>query len=327
MASGGGKYWEESTEFWPKAFTCIDCDCKTSVSEDGFLGECCSKGIVCNRCFGNGGKRRVCKYCGENARYIRVKSSFFKGVQEDAKEWKERADGQKNGVQLREGGMLAMIKEKELSDWNPRLGQIIDIIGQIMRNHRHAKGCRPYTNLNYLGEMFFKLSKTRGTGITIHDLLAFVCCFCGHGPMNVIELPTGEVRRLGFHSMMGCARECCAVFLDRRYLQFGGDCECGVLIMEQLGVRMATEEENKWRRELFMGKGGGVLNMEVRKKLGPCFLSLGIRKPQLLVWFIMSQGGAYLEGLMGMEEEARIARVGELRTKLNNEFGRQVPIQ
>ena len=118
---------------------------------------------------------------------------------------------------------------------------------------------QPLSNLEYLSEIFVKLRKTRGTIITIHYILAFTCLFCGHGPMTGLQLPNGETRRLGFLNMHECARECCGRFLDRRFLQYtGGNCECGVLVMSHLGIRPATDNENGWRRDLFIGKGGGV---------------------------------------------------------------------
>ena len=91
--------------------------------------------------------------------------------------------------------------------------------------------------------------------------------------------------------------------------------------MNHLGIRPATEEQNGWRRDLLIGKGGGVLNAEIRRKLMPTFVKLEIKKPQLLIWFLMSQGGKMVT------EEERKRRILELTFALNAEFGKHNPIQ
>ena len=101
--------------------------------------------------------------------------------------------------------------------------QVYHNVQTLITGYKHARKCIPYQNMEYLSEVFVKLGKAKGTIITIHDILAFTCLFCGHGPMNRLELLNGEIRELGFHNMHECARECCGRFLDRRYLQYTGE--------------------------------------------------------------------------------------------------------
>ena len=77
--------------------------------------------------------------------------------------------------------------------------------------------------------------------------------------------------------------------------------------------------------------GGKVLlnfaNGEIRRKLMPTFVKLEIKKPQLLIWFLMSQGGAMVQEIMRLTEEERNRRILELTFALNAEFGKHNPIQ
>ena len=67
--------------------------------------------------------------------------------------------------------------------------------------------------------------------------------------------------------------------------------------------------------------------MEIRRKLQPMFTRLKISKPQLIIWYLMSQGVAMVDELMQLTEEERGRRVLELTHNLNAEFGRHNPIQ
>ena len=146
------------------------------------------------------------------------------------------------------GDILTRVYERVPTAANVKVRQVNHVLQSTMQNFKHARECKPYRNIGYICDLFVKLRKMEGIVITIHDLLAFVCTFCGHGAMNGIRLINGEVRQLGKHSMHECSKNCCGEFLDRRFLQYlGGRCECGVVLLNQLRVRPATEEENEWR--------------------------------------------------------------------------------
>ena len=201
------------------------------------------------------------------------------------------------------------------------------MIHSILKNFRHSKDCQPYQNVNYICETFVKLRKVVGITITIHDILAYLCMFCGHGSMDLVALSYGEVRQLNNHAKHECIKECCGRFLDRRYLQFlGGNCECGVVVMEQLGIRPASEEENEWRQNLFIGKGS-LKNHVVKSNLADTLEKLKIGRPQQLVWYITSHGRELMGEIMGLGSEERVEKIRKLVVMLNNEYGRHQPIQ
>ena len=155
----------------------------------------------------------------------------------------------------------------------------------------------------------------------ISDILAFQCVHCGHGDENFKVKPDGEVERVRSHGLYNCDVMCCNKFLDRRYLQYGdGNCECGVIIMWELGIILATEEQHKWREALFKGKFTKTRGREVRESLEPTFERLGIEKPQMIVWYVMAMGPNYLKDLLQMTRRDREANVYVIVQRLNGEF-------
>ena len=97
--------------------------------------------------------------------------------------------------------------------------------------------------------------------------------------------------------------------------------------MTQLGIKPANEVENGWRRDLFIGKGSNIPNSEIKDILRPTLRALGITKPQLLVWYILSQGTNMINSIKGMTHDQRVDKLAQLVLNLNGEFGRQSPIQ
>ncbi len=91
--------------------------------------------------------------------------------------------------------------------------------------------------------------------------------------------------------------------------------------MNQLGIRPAKEEENEWRRALFLGKGNGVLNSEIKKNYKTTFEHMNISKPQLIIWYLMAQGETVIKEILSMTEEQRCAVLNEILVKLNKECG------
>ena len=323
--------------FYPSVLKCVLCDEKPSVRHDHFMATCCDSHIVCNHCLKSKQGRIKCKDCKEVCTPFRVRAQFINSIINEAKNWtgnkktgNDKQDTSKTGKITDENGkdMLERICEIVSTPPNVKVRQVIQIIHSIMGDFRHARVCKPYINIGYMCDLYVKYRKDQGMTITIHDMLAFTCVFCGHSAVNGVKLPTGETRRLSKHSMHECARECCGMYLDRRYLQYsGGRCECGVVIMNRLGIRLATDKENSWRRDLFVGRGGGVLKRDIQEKLTPTFTRLGIYKPQLLVWYIASKGEEMIKEMMCLSNEERDGRVSTLVDNLNREYGRNNPVQ
>ena len=164
--------------------------------------------------------------------------------------------------------------------------------------------------------------------VTIHDILTFQCWVCGHGQMNRAVTSKGEVVRIYDHKGDECRTECCGSFLDRRYLQReGGNCECGILLMEKLGIRPATDAEHGWRKALYDSKPSPTFKRNVRKFLEPHLSKLGINKAQMIYWYITSQGRHYLFKLKKQEPRAVEAVIWDVCWRLRAEFGVHMPIQ
>ena len=76
-----------------------------------------------------------------------------------------------------------------------------------------------------------------------------------------------------------------------------------------------------------MGRGGGTLNKEIRANFATTFACLGINKPQLLVWYLLSRGEGMVKEILELRQEERDKKVSQLVIQLNNEYGRNKPIQ
>ena len=61
--------------------------------------------------------------------------------------------------------------------------------------------------------------------------------------------------------------------------------------------------------------------------LGPDFEKMGIRRPQMIIWFIMSQGSDLIRELVKMAHDGRQAELWKVAKRLNGEFCKCVPIQ
>ena len=322
---------------FPTALRCVLCNIKISMIHDSFMVTCCESKLVCNQCLEVQQGKMECGYCRERISPFRVKGQFIKGIVDeintglmDTKQETENLISVKDHGVIgdQKGDMLNRIYELVPTSPNVRVRQVSHILHSTIWNYKHNNECKPYQNIEYISEIFVKFRKIEGNTITVHDILAYFCTFCGHGPINGLKLPNGETRGLNKHSMHKCSVECCGRYLDRRYLQYvGGRCECRVAMMNQLGIRPATEEENEWRRDLFMGKDGGTLNRDVKSMFADTFNRLKIFKPQLLVWYIMSKGDRNIKEMMRLSPDQRDKQVLAMVEKLNGEYGRNVPIQ
>ena len=324
-----GKTAENLTK--PSVLRCVICDGEPAVRNDSFMSTCCETYIVCYQCLERKQGKLECKECNGIITPYRVRAQFIRSI---VNETQSRAStmekGKENLVEKEETGnsILSRIYEVVSTPPGVKVRQMNHIIQSIMKDFKHSKMCKPYQNMGYMCDLLVKYRKNQGITITIHDILAFLCVFCGHSSINGVKLPNGETRGLNKHTMYDCANECCGMFLDRRFLQFtGGQCECGVVVMKQLGIKPATEEENEWRRNLFLGRGGEGLKRVITDNLAPTFARLKIYKPQLLIWYIMSEGDRLIRDIMCLSHRERDEKVLSLMSNLNGEFGQNDPIR
>ena len=76
-----------------------------------------------------------------------------------------------------------------------------------------------------------------------------------------------------------------------------------------------------------MGRGGGTLNKEIILSQFCDNFCTGINKPQLLVWYLLSRGEGMVKEILELRQEERDKKVSQLVIQLNNEYGRNKPIQ
>ena len=97
--------------------------------------------------------------------------------------------------------------------------------------------------------------------------------------------------------------------------------------MHMLGIIPAKAEEHKWRKDLYMLKGQGVRRIDIQKMLGPELARMKISKPQMIVWYVVSQGSNLIRQLMKMTKEDREQELWRIVKQLNGEYRQNVPIQ
>ena len=111
---------------------------------------------------------------------------------------------------------------------------LTDSILTMLGSFEHGDRCNLYQNVKYLCNTVTKLGKPNPgvSQISIHDVMAFLCHYCGHGDMNKGMARDGVVKEIGNHRMNECSDKCCGLFLDRQNLQLGGgECGCGVEVL------------------------------------------------------------------------------------------------
>ena len=101
------------------------------------------------------------------------------------------------------------------------------------------------------------------------------------------------------YRMYDCASKYCRKYLDRRYLQYDdGNCECGVLTMEIMGIQPATLKQETWRRQLYLRGMSKDETRSVLKMLLPTFRTMGLKKPYMVAWYIISKDKEYFNALI-----------------------------
>ena len=146
--------------------------------------------------------------------------------------------------------------------------------------------------------------------------------------MNRCIMTGGEVKNILEHKMYSCSEEYCGDYLDRRYLQYrGGNCECGVIIMNKLGIEPAYDELNEWRWRLYNLKVASAKVREVKVILTSTFESMKIVKPYMVVWYVIAMGPNYIKDLMAMEKKQREGTMWNIVNGINSEYGVHQPVQ
>ena len=170
--------------------------------------------------------------------------------------------------------------------------------------------------------------KERPGWVTIHDVLAFNCGFCGHSSVNRYMDGKGKICNIGNHGMGECSKVCCGVFLDRRTLQYEtGECECGVEVMRMLGIRSATQGENRWRWKLYIINPPPAKKRELGIILNPHFASMSVKKPFMLIWYLLAKGDEIIGELKRMAKADIERYLWQVIRELGQEFQVHRPIQ
>ena len=313
---------EEGTNFESAAFICVDCGKNISLENDNFMPPCCGNRVSCHKCY-KGGRVKKCNQCGKNVVYLRVRATFFEsiGVEINRQRLRERENV------LREQRVLVQKRKRQRAAGDNAEHLKKEVDGLLM-DFVHAEGCRLYLNMGYICEAVTKMAKTNDSDvmITINDVLAFQCLHCGHGGREEMGREFSTNKKA--HTMYDCKEKCCGVFLDRRFLQYeGGRCECGVVVMQFLGIQPATEEQREWRRALYLGNYTRDEVDEVVETLRPTMSSMGLRKPHMVYWYIVAKGWGFLARILGRPKDEKEAILWGIVREINEEYSVHKPVQ
>ena len=340
----------ESDKLWPKVLECRECGTALYGQCDGFFIPCCDPEIVCDQCLQLRRGLARCGTCKKTSKPTKMKRQFFGNIErafagEDNKSTRSREINGRSQEEQAGHVHIAQIHTHFTQNWlNSTIyethivregsvaAEMTREVYKIMTEHKHAAQCYPYQNIQYLCETTYKLkckldNDVNGV-VTIHDILAFLCMVCGHGPMNRTVSRGTNVESIRAHIGNNCNSECCGTFLDRRYLQYaGGNCECGVIVMERLGIRPAREEEHKWRKALYEYDRNRPSKKEIKKYIRPLLTRMNIERPQMMIWYIQARGYEYLRELQQLDEEAAERRLFSIYWTVNGEYGVLRPVR
>lgn len=299
---------------------CFKCN-SLSENENKYMPPCCGIKVMCQKCYGE--KSRI--YCGECRRIstpTRIRKEFFDNIREilfAGDEHGRRGNKKKRGA----------IKEMSVAEGAWQEGMRGNIHA-FLDKYQHGRECKLYGNITFLCNTVFKLiPKLRDINdqVSIHDILAYQCLFCAHGEINHRTDEEGKIQILS-HGMNECRRACCGAFLDRTTLQYlEGGCQCGVGVMQILGIRPATEKEHLWKLNLFKSNPSHYRKKRIVLFLNPFIAKMTIKKAQMLVWYLMSQGNGGLEEIEVMEKGEAEGYLWQIIGELNGEFSVHRPIQ
>ena len=216
--------------------------------------------------------------------------------------------------------MILTKKRRIFKNNSERVEKMKDDINTLLMNFNHTSNCRLYLGWDYVCETLGKImnKKTPETVITINDVLAFRCLHCGHG----------RERGSGDHSMFECRVKCCGSFLNRTNFQFdGGDCSCGIRVMECLGIKPAAQSQQVWRRALYMGNFSRDKVWEVDRVVDPVIRAMGLKRNPMISWFVLSKGGDFLQSFTKWPTHEKEAILWGVARAINEEYGAHRPIQ
>ena len=321
---------QETEYFCPSVLMCVKCELRISTKDSSFMLQCCGKELICWEC-SKGLTKVECRLCGAKEAPMEIRASFFENIFQEADRIITK---QSDRGSITEGKYESypepILENSYEEDWVARGRWAMkknEEINLIMKDYNHANRCKIYPNILYLCDSVSKIRNKGHRGmITIHDILAFECLACGHGHMDRVVRPGGEITKMGSQSWEACRKTCCGMILDRRNLQLNeGNCNCGLLVLEQLDITPANEAQMEWRRNLVMGTH--TSKQRVRQVLSPYLESIELAKPYMVIWFIMSKGPQFLETLKQKERKEIIRYLKEVAGRLSCEFGVHRPVQ
>ena len=97
--------------------------------------------------------------------------------------------------------------------------------------------------------------------------------------------------------------------------------------MEKLGIRPANQHEYRWRWQLFIRNPPLSRKKKIVLLLNPYLVKMNLRKPYMLVWYIMAQGDRMMERLETMEKVEVEGLLWQMVGELSGEFHVNRPIQ
>ena len=321
----------------PKVLFCMKCN-RFSGMTDSFMPTCCGKKLLCYDCYKRHGKNVYCASCKQITRPTRISGEFFRDIYETitlGMNEKVRSQGQQEtdgrGKRVwRNWTLHNAIYEEVWLEEGTLAKTMSNNVYKFLKEYNH-RNCRLYHNLGYLCDSVCKLRQKNGERpgwVTIHDVLAFYCGFCGHGSVNKALHSNGDVLNLGNHTMGECSKACCGVFLDRRTLQFeGGECECGLEVMRMLGIRAATQMEHRWRWRLYVINPPPVRKKELGIMLNSYMSRMNIQKPFMIIWYLLSRGDEIVGELRCMAKDELEGYLWKVIDDLSKEFQVHRPIR
>ena len=97
--------------------------------------------------------------------------------------------------------------------------------------------------------------------------------------------------------------------------------------MKKLGIRPANEREHGWRKALYDQDCSQLRKDEIRQMLNPLLSKMGINKPYMLVWYVMSKGKQFIKDLTQRSRSDMEAYLWKIVWELNGEFTAHRPIR
>ena len=307
---------------------CLRCS-QITHNDDKYLLPCCAIRLLCQECYVKQSGKIYCGKCCSITTPTRISREFFANLRENLETEVRQKIFKPNGKNVRGYELNNTIFEEPIGLVNSDTKVLTDSIYAMLKSYEHGDKCYLYQNVGFLCNTTTKLKKSNPgiSQISIHDVMAFLCHYCGHGSMNKGVTRGEEVIEISNHGMNECMESCCGLFLDRRNLQYNnGECRCGVEILLRLEIRPATESEHNWRHQLYMQRPTNSKRREIGQLLNPFVVKMGLKKPCMLSWYLMTRGDVVHKITSVNAAEAEVL-LWEIIAELNGEFNVNRPIQ